>query len=155
MARREFELPIPETGPIPVGHKVRALRWERNMPISQLAAGIGGYTKSHLSHVETGSDKLTDNLLKKVLNVFGLTREEFDDLSREQLMACLANGSPTPESKPRKQSISNKTLGRAVEVEELSKIRDELALLVQENRELINTARKLLEDGSRKDIRVF
>lgn len=75
MGRREKPPSIPADGQVRIGDAIRALRWSKGLTLRQLAAA-SSCSASHLSHVETGSERPSDSLLHDLSHVLGTTYSE-------------------------------------------------------------------------------
>ncbi len=128
MARGERKPDIPEEGEILIRHKIRALRWGYGKSIPELRELLGGaYSRSHLSHVETGSEKPSEELIDQTLRVLGITREEFDSFSRDQLKEFVKNGSPSFQKRFNGDVADSSPLKQMqTPMQILTEIRDEL-----------------------------
>ncbi|MDP9358517.1 MAG: helix-turn-helix domain-containing protein [Chloroflexota bacterium] len=77
---------IPADGEIPLGTKIRVRRQLLGLSIAELGRLIGGYDRSHLSHVEVGRVQPNDALLKKIGQVLHIEPWELRQASREQVL---------------------------------------------------------------------
>jgi len=157
MSRKERSPIIPREGDVPVSSKIRAVRWGLGMSVDELASMIG-YSRSHLSHIETGSQPMSDELLLNIVDLFGMTKEEFDSLSRDRLneyvLKRIRNGrvsqkqiplKPINETDPSKQEPFN----IQGELQEIKRIQNEILETLQ--REQIQHA----PVDNRNDILIF
>ncbi len=84
--RPEPPVVIPADGEIPLGTKIRVRRQQLGLSIAQLGRLIGGYDRSHLSHVEIGRVQPSDALLKKIAQALHIEPRELRQASREQVL---------------------------------------------------------------------
>lgn len=94
LGRREKYPIIPEEGEIPLGSKIRALRWYRNMPITVLAKVAGGVDDSFIGNIELGKEKLPPERLPMIAVALQTTPEELQSATRDEVLQWLKMGPP-------------------------------------------------------------
>jgi len=97
--RSERVLEVPEHGEIPVGTRLRALRWQRGMTAEELgvAAGMtqgGPFDRSHVSHVEMGRVQPSQAFLAGASRALEISVNELLDAPRDTVLGWMASGSP-------------------------------------------------------------
>ncbi len=97
--RPERVLEVPAHGEIPMGTRVRALRWQRGMTAEELgiAAGMtqgGPFDRSHVSHVETGRVQPSQAFLAGAASALGISVDDLLGASRAAVLSWMASGPP-------------------------------------------------------------
>lgn len=99
MPRSERVLEVPEHGEIPVGTRLRALRWHRGMTAEELgvAAGVnqgGPFDRSHVSHVETGLVQPSPAFIAGAARALNISVDDLLGASRDDVLGWMASGPP-------------------------------------------------------------
>lgn len=99
MPRPERVLEVPEHGEIPVGTRVRALRWQRGMTAEELgvATGMtqgGPFDRSHVSHVEMGRVQPSQAFLTGAARALNISVDDLLGASRAAVLSWMASGPP-------------------------------------------------------------
>jgi len=77
---------------------LRALRWARGLSLEEAAelagrySSVGAYNASHLSHVETGRARASEDLLTHLTLALGTALDELEAASRDQVIAWIDEG---------------------------------------------------------------
>lgn len=99
---------IPASGDIPIGSRIRAFRWHQGRELADLAAAVGDYEPSHLSHIESGRANASDELLEKVAQALGITIDKLRNTPREQVAAWAAAGAPSERNRQQRKNLRSK-----------------------------------------------
>ncbi|WP_178842427.1 helix-turn-helix domain-containing protein [uncultured Treponema sp.] len=76
-----------------IGKRIRKYRWEKNISQEELAEAIGVST-THMSHIETGSTKLSLSVFVKILEALNISA---DLLLKDDSFENYTEYSKTPE----------------------------------------------------------
>lgn len=124
MPRPERVLDVPEHGEIPVGTRVRALRWHRGMTAEELgaAAGMnqgGPFDRSHVSHVETGRVQPSQAFLAGAARALNISVDDLLSASRDDVLSWMASG-PPDRTQTQRQPTGRRGRRTSTEVEQAS-----------------------------------
>lgn len=92
MGRRENTPTMPETGGIPLGTKIRALRWYRAKSLEDFARDVGDYTPSHITQIENGTRNPSRQLLARIAAELEISLEELTSTERSRVEEWIKEG---------------------------------------------------------------
>lgn len=91
--RREEAPEIPAEGHIPIGTKLRYLRWYKGLTIEEMAKALNySYVESYIRQVENGHYHPSEEFLEQVCRALGVTVEALRAASRDTVIQWRQQG---------------------------------------------------------------